>query len=121
MIKGNITFLDNSPALAVTIGLGEDVKAPRDLAAMEKQGWVIDDNLTATYKAWLAGKRQGNIPTTSRFEEWVDNVAEVDLRPARKDIEAAVAMGTMEREQADKLIAFMETNTAPELVAPPAE
>ena len=108
MIKGNVTFLDGSPALGVTIGVGEDVKAPRDLAAMEKSGWVIDDGITMTYKAYLAGRRQGDIPQNIKFEDWVDNVAEVDLRPSRKQIEQAVAVGTMDAEQAEKLLAFME-------------
>ena len=118
MIKGTITFLDGSAALGVTIGLGEDVKAPRDLAALEKAGWVIDDNLTIAYKAYLAGKRQGDITADVKFENWVDNVAEVDLRPSRRKIEEAVAVGAMEQEQADKLIALYEASDAGEAVAP---
>ena len=119
MIKGVITFLDGKPSLGVTIGLGEDIKAPRDLAAMEKSGWIVDDGMTAAYKAWLAGKRQGDIPTDSRFEQWVDSVAEVDLKPSRKQIEAAVAMGAMDAEQAEKLLAYIEADAAGEAVAPP--
>ena len=110
MIKGVITYLDGKPATAITIGLGEEVKAPRDLAALEKSGWVIDDSLATAYKAWLAGKRQGDIPAESKFEVWVDNVAEVDLKPSRKQIEAAVALGKMEEEEAEKLIAFFESD-----------
>lgn len=121
MIKGTILFLDNSPALAVTIGLGEDVKAPRDLAAMEKSGWVIDDGIAQAYKAFLAGKRQGDIPSSAKFEEWIDNVAEVDLRPSRKQIDQAVLLGTMDQDQADRLIAFIEADDAGEAVAPLAD
>lgn len=119
MLKGNIIFLDDTPALAVTVGIGEDVKAPRDLAALEKNGWVIDDSLTMVYKAWLAGKRQGDIPTDSRFEDWVDNVAEIDARPSRKQIEQAVLMGAMDQAQADKLYAYIEAEEG-EAPAPPA-
>lgn len=121
MIKGVITFLDGAQPVGVTIGLGEEVKAPRDLAAFEKNGWVIDDALTTVYKAWLAGKRQGDIPTDSKFESWVDNVAEVDLKPSRKQIEAAVALGKMDAEEAEKLLAFFEGNDSGEAVARHAE
>lgn len=119
MIKGVITFLDGKPSISVTIGMGEDIKAPRDLAALEKQGWVIDDNMTATYKAFLAAKRQGDLTTDTRFEQWVDNVAEVDLRPSRKQVEQAVALGSMDQEQAEKLLAFIEADNTGEAVAPP--
>lgn len=118
MIKGTIVYLDNTPAIGVTIGLGEDVKAPRDLAAFEKQGWVIDDALTTSYKAFLAGRRQGDIPTDTKFEVWIDNVAEVDLRPSRKQIEQAVALGAMEVDQADKLLKFIEADEQGEAQAP---
>lgn len=111
MIKGVITFLDGSRAIGVTIGLGEDVKAPRDLAAFEKQGWVITDDISTAYKAWLAGRRQGDISADSKFETWVDNVAEVDLKPTRKQIEAAVALGRMEPEEAEKLLAYFESES----------
>ena len=40
-----------------------------------KEGWVIDDALTASYKAFLAGRRQGDIPADVKFEKWIDNVA----------------------------------------------
>ena len=117
MIKGVITFLDGKPAIGVTIGLGEDVKAPRDLAALEKSGWVIDDSITTAYKAWLAGKRQGDIDSGSKFETWVDNVAEVDLKLSSRQIETAVALGRMEREEADKLLAFFGSDSEGEAVA----
>jgi hypothetical protein len=120
MIKGSILFIDNSPALAVTIGVGEDIKAPRDLAALEKQGWIIDENISTAYKAFLAGKRQGDIPGSVKFEDWIDNVAEVDLRPSRKQIETAVAIGTMDEDQAERLIAFIEADALGEAQAPPA-
>jgi hypothetical protein len=109
MIKGTVRFYDEKqPPLYVVIGTGEDVKAPRHLSLLEQQGWIIDDNVTMTYKAWLAGKRQGDIPADSKFEDWSDTVAEIDLRPSVKQIEQAVALGTMDRESADKLIAVIE-------------
>lgn len=109
MIRGTVKFYDESVTpLAVVIGTGEDVKAPRDLAALEQQGWVIDETVTTTYKAWLAGKRQGDIPADSKFEKWLDTVAEVELRPSMKQIEQAVMLGTMERDAADRLIAVIE-------------
>jgi hypothetical protein len=117
MIKGTITFLDGATPIGVTIGLGEDVKAPRDLAALEKAGWVIDDSISTAYKAWLAGKRQGDIPADSKFDSWVDNVAEVDLKPSRKQIEAAVALGRMEQDEAEKLLAYFESDDSGEAVA----
>lgn len=120
MIKGTISFLDGSNALGVTIGLGEDIKAPRDLAALEKQGWVIDDSMTMAYKAWLAGKRQGDIPADSKFESWIDNIAEIDVKPSRRQVEQAMAMGAMDQEQGAKLLAFIEADYAGEAVAPPA-
>lgn len=117
MIKGTIEYHDGKRT-AVTIGLGEDVKAPRDLAALEKSGWVIDDNVTTAYKAYLAGKRQGDISTETRFEAWIETVAEVDLKPSTKQIEQAVIIGTMDREQADKLLALYEAESG-EAEAPP--
>lgn len=119
MIKGIVTFLDDSPSLHVTIGAGEDLKAPRDLAAMEKQGWVITDGLGSTYKAWLALKRQGDVPADSKFEVWIENVAEVDLRPSARQLKETVIMGKMTQEQADALLALMEDESG-ESVAPPA-
>lgn len=116
MIKGTITYHDGT-AIGITIGLGEDVKAPRELAALEKQGWVITDDITAAYKAYLAGKRQGDIGADVKFETWSDSVLEVDLRPNRKQIEQAVAIGAMDQEQADKLIAFIEADAKGEAPA----
>jgi hypothetical protein len=118
MIKGVITYLDGTTPTGITIGLGEEVKAPRDLAALEKAGWIIDDNISTAYKAWLAGKRQGDIPADSKFETWVDNVAEVDLKPSRKQIEAAVALGRMDADEAEKLLKFFEGDDTGEAVAP---
>lgn len=118
MIKGTITFLNGSAPIGITIGVGEDIKAPRDLAALEKAGWVIDDNITTAYKAYLAGRRQGDITSDIKFEDWVDNVAEVDLRPSRKQIDQAVAIGAMDKDQADKLIAFIEADDLGEAKAP---
>lgn len=120
MIKGSIRFLDGSPAISVVIGAGEDVKAPRDLALLEKQGWVVDDSFTATYKAWLAAKRQGDVPTDSKFDQWIDNVEEVELRPSRKQIEQAVAIGSLEADKAEKMLALWEADEQGEAQAPPA-
>lgn len=117
MIKGTIEFHDGK-RIAVTIGLGEDVKAPRDLAALEKSGWVIDENVTTAYKAYLAGKRQGDIPSETRWDAWIETVAEVDLKPSTKQIEQAVILGSMDREQADALIALYEAESG-EADAPP--
>jgi len=109
VIKGTVHFYDpNQKSLYVIIGTGEDIKAPRDLAVLEQQGWVVDENVSMTYKAWLAGKRQGDIPADSKFETWADTVAEIDLRPSIKQIEQAVTLGAMDREQADRLIAVIE-------------
>lgn len=118
MIKGTIEYFDGA-RIAVTIGVGEDIKAPRDLAALEKSGWVIDDNTTAAYKAFLAGKRQGDISTDTKFEAWIDMVVEVFLKPSAKQIEQAVIIGSMDREQADQLIALYEADDAGEAKAPP--
>lgn len=118
MIKGTVSFYDGS-TLPIVIGTAEDIKAPRGIADLEKQGWPVDDDLKMTYKAWLAGKRQGDIPADSKFTDWVDNVAEIEIVPPRKNIEAAVAVGSMDREQADKLIAFYEANSG-EAPAQPA-
>ncbi|MDP1877976.1 MAG: hypothetical protein Q8M17_10535 [Actinomycetota bacterium] len=108
MIKGIITFHDqDTPRIGVVIGTGEDVKAPRQLAALEKQGWVVDEQFAMTYKAWLAGKRQGDIPADSKFENWVDTVADLDLRPSEKQVKQAVALGTMTQENADALLTLM--------------
>lgn len=108
MIKGTITFLDDTPALAITIGLGEDVKAPREIAALEKQGYVFNDDLVAYYKAWLAGKRQGDISKESRFDEWAEGVAEIDLRPSIKQIQQSVAMGRLTDEEGTRLIEYWQ-------------
>jgi hypothetical protein len=118
VIKGIVSYYDGT-TLAIVIGTGEDVKAPRQLAALEKQGWPVDDQFAATFKAWLAGKRQGDIPADSRFEDWVDTVSEVDLRPSVKQIEQAVALGSMERDSADRLIALLGDDGG-EAGAPPA-
>lgn len=107
MLKAIVRFYDERQPLPVVIGTGEDVKAPRDLAVMQEQGWVVDDNTTTTYKAFLAAKRQGDVPADSKFEKWLDEVVEIEVRPSVKQIEQAVTLGSMEREQADKLIAAL--------------
>lgn len=118
MIKGIITY-HNGDRVAVNIGTGEDVKAPRDLAALEAQGWVVDEEFSATYKAFLAGKRQGDIPAETKFEAWVDEVAEVDLRPSKKQFDQAVALGRMTREEADALMEVLGEDEG-EAGTPPA-
>lgn len=106
MIRARVHFHDGQ-SLAVVIGTGEDVKAPRALASMENAGWVIDDTLTMAYKSWLAGRRQGDIALDSTFETWVDNVSDLELRPTEKQIEQAVTLGNMSREEGDKLLALL--------------
>lgn len=107
MINATIRYYDASSPVAVVIGTGEDVKAPRALKELEKQGWVVDEALTMTYKAFLAGKRQRDIPADTQFTDWVDTVLEVDLRPTRKQVEQAVALGEMDRDKADRLLELM--------------
>lgn len=106
-LNGTINYFDGTRT-AVTIGVGEQVKAPRDLAALEKQGWVVDDSMKVTYQAFLAAKRQGDLDVSVKFEDWVDGVTDVDLRPSRKQIEQAVALGSMDADQAEKLLAVLE-------------
>lgn len=121
MIKGTIKFLDNSADIGVIAGVGEDLKSTREIAQLEKQGYVFDDTLTMTYKMWLAGKRQGDISVDTNFTDWVENVAEVMVKPSSKDLDFAVASGNMTREQADAIINLMESDEQGEAVAPPAE
>ncbi len=110
MIKAIVSFYDGTEAKMVTIGTGEDIKAPRGLAVLEKDGWPIDEDLRLAYKAWLGLKRQGDIPADSKFESWVDNVEAIDLRATEKQIEQAVLLGEMSRDQADKLLALYEAD-----------
>ena len=105
-----VHYLDGTEVAAV-IGTGEQIRAPRDLAAMERAGWVIDDTIRLTYQAWLALRRQGDETGPSgppAFEAWCDRVAEVDAIPTRKQIEEAVAMGAMKRKAADRILALYE-------------
>lgn len=103
MLKAVVTFYDNAEPLAVAIGYGEDVKAPRDLSTLEKQGWIVDENVELAYKCLLAAKRQGDVPADTKFESWVDRIAEIDARPSEKQLRQAVALGGMTQEQADLL------------------
>lgn len=119
MIRATISYYDGRPALGVVIGTAEDIAAPRQLAALEKQGYVVDDDFTLAYKAWLAAKRQGDAVAGAGFDAWIEGVESIDAVPSVKQIEAAVALGTMDREQADKLIAYIGA-TSGEAVAPPA-
>lgn len=109
MMNVLISFYD-APPVAVTIGQGEDVKAPRDLRAMEQDGWVIDEAVEVTYKAFMAGRRIGAVDKEAKFDEWVDTVKDLDLRPSAKQIDAAVALGTMTAEQGANLKAYLESN-----------
>jgi hypothetical protein len=118
MLKGVISFYDGSPSLTVVMGLGEDLKAPRDLAALEKQGWIINDEIELAYKAFLAGKRQGDIDSGVKFEDWAATVGEIDARPSRKQIEQAVALGGMTQEQADALLSTYGDDGEGEAVTP---
>lgn len=107
MIKATVKFYAEQTPLAVVIGTGEDVKAPRQLAALEKQGWVITDDTTIAYKAYLAGQRQGDIAKEVTFESWIETVSEIEAKPTRKQIEQAVALGNMKPEQGERLLAVM--------------
>lgn len=119
MIRGVITYYPNTgrDPITVVIGVAEDMKAPRDLAVLEKQGWVVDENFTATYKAWLAAKRQGDVDES--FTAWFEQVQDLDLRPSRKQIEQAVALGKMDEDDAERLIALLGVDEG-EAAAPPA-
>lgn len=121
MIRGVVTFYENTgkAPLAVVIGVAEDLKAPRDIAALEKQGWVVDDGFVATYKAFLAGRRQGDIALDEAFTSWFETVQEIDMRPSRKQVEQAVALGKMNADDGERLIALIEAEQG-EAQAPPA-
>lgn len=105
MLKAVIKFYDGSQPLTVGIGFGEEVKAPRDLATLEKQGWVVTDEVELAYKCLLAGKRQGDVPVDTKFESWVEQIDEIDARPSEKQLKQAVAIGAMTQEQVDVLLA----------------
>lgn len=121
MIKGTIKFLDATPNLGITAGVGEDLKSAREIAALEKQGYIFDETLTMTYKAWLAGKRQGDIAADSTFEDWVSNVAEFMVMPSERDLNFAVASGKMTREEADSILDLLRDEISGELQAQPVE
>ena len=118
MLKAIVTFYDETPSLAVVLGTGEDLLAPRALAALEKQGWVITDEIELAYKAYLAGRRQGDISTDIKFEDWAATVGEIDARPSRKQIEQAVILGGMSQEQDDLLLASYGDDGEGEAVTP---
>lgn len=108
MLKINVTFYPESgiaPAL-VLAGQGEDVRAPRELARIEREGWVVDDNVTVSMKAYLAARRQGSISTDMSWEAWVDAVAELDVELTDKQIQQAVIAGRMTQDQAEQLKAL---------------
>jgi len=118
MLKAVVSFYDNTTPISVVLGLGEDLKAPRDLAALEKQGYVITDEIELAYKAFLACKRQGDLSKDVTFEDWSTTVSEIDARPTLKQIEQAVILGSMTQEQADLLIATYGDDGEGEVVAP---
>lgn len=119
MIRATVSFHDGRTPLGVVIGTSEDVAAPRQLASMEKQGYVVDDDFTLAFKAWLAAKRQGDQSAHAGFDQWIATVENIEALPSVKQIEQAVALGTMDRAQADKLIAYIGQAQG-EAVAPPA-
>lgn len=119
MIRATVTFHDGRAPLGVVIGTSEDIAAPRQLKAMESSGWEIDDDFILAFKAWLAAKRQGDTFAKAGFEEWIGNVENIEALPSAKQIEAAVALGTMDREQADKLLAYIG-DAQGEAATPPA-
>lgn len=119
MIRATITFHDGRAPLGVVIGTSEDIAAPRQLDAMAKSGFVIDEDFTLAFKAWLAAKRQGDTFAKAGFDAWIESVENIEALPSKKQIEAAVALGTMDRDQADKLLAYIGQAEG-EAVAPPA-
>jgi predicted NBD/HSP70 family sugar kinase len=106
MLKAIVSFHDGSEPQAVKIGQGEDVKAPTALAALRAKGWEVTPDVELTYKAWMALKRQGDVPADSKFDDWVDNVEEVAVQLSDKQITEAVLVGGMTQEQADQLRAL---------------
>lgn len=107
MIRATVTFHDGRSPLGVVIGTSEDIAAPRQLTALEKQGYVVDDDFTVAFKAYLAAKRQGDVAVDVSFDTWIGAVENIEALPSLKQIEQAVALGTMDRAQADKLIAYI--------------
>lgn len=106
MIKATVSYFDGRPAQPVVIGQAEEVFAPRGLAALGKQGLVLDEGGVLTFKAFLALKRQGDIDANTQFEEWASQVEELDVKPTRKQLEAQVLTGALTQEQADGLLAL---------------
>lgn len=121
MIRAVVRYYDTTgkDPISVIIGVGEDLKAPRDLAALESAGWPIDEGFAMTYKAWLAGKRQGDIADGAKFVDWMETVQDLDLKPSRKQIEQAVALGKMDGDSAERLLKALESDEG-EAAAQPA-
>ncbi len=112
-VTGTIRYLSkHKPDVIVTIGKGEDLVAPRDLAKLEREGYVINDDITITYKAFLAARRQGDLPKDTDFVTWIEEVSEFEALPSRKQVEQAVALGTMEPERGARLLDYIEEQEA---------
>ena len=122
MLKAIVTYHDKERApFPVVMGTSEDVRAPRGLKALEKGGVVVDDNVELTYKTWLAAKRQGDVGESETFEAWADSVLEIEPRLSARQIEEAVAMGSMTRENGDGLLTLMADEDAGESPTPRTE
>lgn len=107
----------------VLLGLGEDVAAPRHIAALVKAGWPeFDTTQTAAVKAWLAGRREGHIDKTLSFEGWAETVRDLELVASRRQTEQALAAGAITPDMADLLLARADELEAAqgEAAAPPA-
>jgi hypothetical protein len=122
MLKAVVTYWPTAGLDPITVVMGnsEDVAAPRGLQALEKAGLVINDDVLTSYKAYLAGKRQGDI-TNIGFEAWAETVEEIDPRFSEEQLAYAVATGAMKREQADGLREIGKVDVAGESPRPRAE
>lgn len=122
MLKAVVTYWPTTGLDPITVVMGnsEDVAAPRGLKALEKSGLVINDDVETAYKAFLAGKRQGDIVNIG-FEAWSETVEEIDPRFSEEQLAYAVATGSMKPEQADGLRQIGKVDVAGESPRPHAE
>jgi hypothetical protein len=112
MLKATVDFYDPStPPLVVSIGTGEDVRAPRELAALERGGWVVDPNVTLAMKAFLAAKRQGDVDPATGFDAWVETVAGIDVELTDKQLDQAVIAGQLTAEQVGQIKSMREVDS----------